>query len=100
VQRNSFEFEAVIDQQGQITVPGGFFERLGESPTRRVHVRLSSKELSAELKKRGVTEDEIDRISEMQLEERNQVEQFLLAEGSLRACRRWRKLPRSSRREK
>ncbi len=78
--KNSVEFEARIDDGGQIHIPDHIAKELG---TDSVHVRLTVKAISSELKQRNVSEDEITRISNIQLESRDQVVKFLLSEGAL-----------------
>jgi DNA-binding transcriptional regulator/RsmH inhibitor MraZ len=80
--RSSTEFEAVIDKKGRITVPHVVMKRLAGS--KKVHVRLSQTTVNEALTKKSVTEEEIERVAAVQLEDRDQVVRFLLTEGSLR----------------
>jgi bifunctional DNA-binding transcriptional regulator/antitoxin component of YhaV-PrlF toxin-antitoxin module len=75
------EFEALIDGDGKITVPAELREHFAG---KKLHVRLNREEVSTELKERDVTEEEIERISSVQLESREQVVKFLLSEGALK----------------
>lgn len=79
--RKSVEFEGVIDEDGRITVPAEVLENVGSSG-RKITVRLTAASLTHALKERGVTEDEIERIGNLQLEPREQVVKFLLTEGA------------------
>ena len=82
----SAEFEARIDAGGTITLPAG----LARTPWLKdatVHVRVTVAEEGRELRARGITEEEIDRIARTQLETREQVVKFLLSEGALRKSR-------------
>lgn len=79
--KSANEFEALVDDEGKILVPS---ELLGEFSRKRIHVRISSRENDAGLKENNVTEDELDRISSLQLESREQVVKFLLSEGALK----------------
>ena len=79
----SVEFEATIDGSGKITVPGSVAREFEKTPG-AVHVRLTTHALRDELKKHDVGEEEIDRLSSVQLESREQVVRFLLSEGVLR----------------
>jgi hypothetical protein len=76
------EFEATVDENGKITVPPAMAQEIGREP---LHVRLTEKTIASELKTRGVDEDEIDRIAALQMEPRENVLRFLLAEGALKS---------------
>lgn len=80
--QTSFEFEASIDEKGKITLPSKIAGELRKS-SGLIHVRLTAKALSSELKNRDVVEGEIERIGNLQLESREQVVKFLLSEGVL-----------------
>ncbi len=75
------EFEAVMGNDGTIVVPHGLAKRF---VGKKLHVRLRSEEVASELMEKNVTEEEIERIANIQLESREQVVKFLLTEGSLR----------------
>jgi fibrillarin-like rRNA methylase len=77
----SIEFEAILDDARTISIPEGVSKFLKSGGS--VHVRLTARVLSSELKDRNVSEEEIDRISSIQLEPRDQVVKFLLSEGAL-----------------
>ena len=77
----SNEFEALIDDDGRITVPA---EMAKQFSGRRLHVRLHREEISVGLREKDVTEDEVERIARVQLESREQVVKFLLTEGTLK----------------
>lgn len=87
----SVEFEGKIDGEGKIAVPASVRLKMG---TGSVHVTLTAKALADQLHRRNVTEAEIARIGEVQLESREQVVKFLLAEGALPAGRAKRKSTR------
>lgn len=78
------EFVARIDGRGNIAVPPELARRFAG---KRVHVRLNNREVAAELKARNVTEEEVDRIADVQRESREQIVAFLLSEGALKANR-------------
>jgi hypothetical protein len=80
------EFDATIDDEGRIVVPGGVAKRFAG---KRIHVRLSSEEIAAGLQARGVAEDEVEEIVRVQLESRDQVVKFLMTEGALRKSKRF-----------
>ena len=75
------EFEAVIGDDATIVVQHGLAKRF---VGKKLHVRLRSEEVASELMEKNVTEEEIERIANIQLESREQVVKFLLTEGSLR----------------
>ncbi len=76
----SIEFEGKMDAEGNIPVPDHLRAAFGK---RHGHFRVIASGLSAELRKREVTDDEIERIGTVQKESREQVVKFLLAEGAL-----------------
>ncbi len=76
------EFDALIDDDGRITVP---LEMAKHFAGRKLHVRLHREEISAGLREKDVTEDEIERIARVQLESREQVVKFLLTERMLKS---------------
>ncbi len=78
------DFETVIGADGRIEVPGGILSRPGTQPGSRVRVRLVAAGIAKALERRNVTAGEVDRIAAVQLEPREQVIAFLLAEGALR----------------
>ena len=79
-QKSGDEFEAFIDGKGHIALPNDVAQRfLGK----KVNVRISSNKIVTQLKARGITEEEIDRIVAMQREPRENVIKFLLSEGAL-----------------
>ena len=80
--RKSIEFEAILDQSGKIVVPESALREFGKH-SGAIHVRLTAKALSSELKASNVSEEEIERIGSLQLESRDQVVKFLLSEGAL-----------------
>ena len=79
--RRSIEFEATVDETGKIALPKAIVKEVGENP---LHVRLTARSISSELKNRNVSEDEIERIGAIQHESREQVVKFLLSEGALK----------------
>lgn len=82
VHRSSVEFETILDQSGKIVVPEGVSKEFRKY-SGAIHVRLTAKAISSELKARDVSEEEIERIGSIQLESRDQVVRFLLSEGAL-----------------
>lgn len=81
--KDSVEFEATIDQRGVVRVPTEMLERLTVRGGAKVMVRITAEKISDALKKRTVTEEEIDRISKLQMEPRENVVKFLTTEGAL-----------------
>jgi hypothetical protein len=82
-QSGGLDFETVIDAGGRIEVPEGILSRPGTQAGSRVRVRLVPAGIADALERRNVTDEEVDRIAAVQLEERGQVIAFLLAEGAL-----------------
>lgn len=69
-------------RDGAIAVPPGVREALGLPDGTHVVVRLSPAGETAALRRRGITEEEVERISLLQGEPRSRVVRFLLAEGA------------------
>ena len=84
----SIEFEADITPDGTIPVPRTVAALLKKGG--RVTVRLSAGIVPDKLRRRHVTEDEIEQIALRQLEERESVIAFLRGEGQLAANRGFR----------
>ena len=80
--KHSIEFEAEVDDDGRIH----FSRPVGELSLARgskVTVRIVGGVLSKRLTARNVSNEEIERIGKVQLEDREQVVKFLLSEGLL-----------------
>ncbi len=75
------EFEAVIEHDGAIKLPKELQKKM--LPGATVIVRLVEGNLSSMLRSRGVTEEEIETISRLQMEQRGDVIRFLETEGTL-----------------
>jgi hypothetical protein len=80
------EFDAVVDDQEKIAIPRHALRDLGSGVGKRVRVRLNRHDEL--LHRNAVTEEEVEQITRLQLEPREQVVKFLLAEGALRKQRR------------
>jgi hypothetical protein len=85
------DFEAVIGADGKIGVPGEILRRLGTHAGSPLRVRLLPEVLARALERKNVTAGEVETIAGVQLEDREQVIAFLLAEGSLAPGRRSRR---------
>ena len=83
----SMEFEAYLRENGEVAIPRTVLDQL-HGKSRRVRVRITDADLSDHLRRKGVEEEEIDRIAMLQLEPRSQVITFLLTEGQLRGARK------------
>jgi hypothetical protein len=81
--KHSIEFEAVVDDEGRVNVSRSVAEDLHVKGGSKVTVRIVGGVLSRELTARDVSNEEIERIGDVQLEDRNQVVKFLLCEGIL-----------------
>lgn len=78
----SVEFEALLGDDGEIVVPPPLRELHGLGKGSALRVRLTERSLSDRLRERGVSDEEIRRISDLQLESRDRVIAFLLSEGA------------------
>ena len=76
------EFETKVANDGTIVVPAPL---AGALRSHKVVVRIVAGSVAGSLRKRGVTEEEIERIALLQLEQRENVVSFLEVEGAL-AC--------------
>jgi len=88
---SSLEFDASITGRGVIVVPAPVREALGADATGTLRVLITPRVIAEKLRRIGVTETEIEQIAARQLEPREHVIQFLLAEGALTAARRRRR---------
>jgi len=86
--RHAVEFEGRVEQDGFLSVPPAMLEELELKTHDVVSVRLVTKNAAALLRGRNVSDEEIDRISSVQMESLEQVVKFLLSEGALREHRR------------
>jgi len=81
----SIEFEASVGRDGTLVLPKALAGRYRSGS--RITVRVTEGTVSSSLRKRGVSEEEIERIARLQLEERGQAILFLSGEGTLAADR-------------
>ncbi len=77
----SVEFETEITKGGVIVLPRQIAAQF--ELAQHITVRLTMGRVSQSLRKRNVTENEVESIATMQLEQRDQVLRFLNAEGGL-----------------
>ncbi len=77
----SVEFEADITGDGIIKIPKTLAQAFGAG--KRVTVKLTDGIVSKTLRERNVTEEEIHHIAHLQLEQRENVIEFLNGEGML-----------------
>ncbi|HTP80705.1 MAG TPA: hypothetical protein VMM57_09905 [Bacteroidota bacterium] len=85
--------EIVLERSraGGTEIPEGLLDRLHIRPGTRFTVRFKERVLSTALRKRGVTEAEIEKIAAIQLEPEANVVRFLASEGALGRHARFRK---------
>jgi len=92
----SLECEVRIGHGGVIALPRSIAARFQEG--KRITIRVTDGTVSSTLRKRGVTEEEIEQIASLQWEQREHVLGFLQTEGffpqSSPFARRSRKLLR------
>ena len=89
--KHSVEFEAEIDNEGRVHFTRSVAGYLQVARGAKVTVRIVGGVLSRELSARNVTDEEIERIGNVQLEDRDQVVKFLSSEGALAKDRAFRK---------
>jgi len=83
----SSEYDVVVDGEGKILLPRHLRAKL--KPGSRLTIRITEGVVSDTLRRRNVTETEIETIARRQLESRDQVIEFLSAEGALARRRRF-----------
>ncbi len=81
--RQSIEFAATLAPDGTLTLPKDALRTFQAEGNTKVQVRLTAYRVSSDLRTRAVTEEEIERITALQLEPRENVVRFLRAEGAL-----------------
>ena len=89
--KHSMVFEAEVDGEGNVRFSRPVGAELHLKKGAKVTVRIIGGVLSPALALRGVTDDEIERIGTVQLEEREHVSAFLVGEGSLVHSRDFRR---------
>ena len=90
------EFEAIVTPDGMIAVPSTMLKNLPSGVP--LTVRITEGTVSDSLRARGVTEDLVERVAELQLERWEHVVAFLEAEGALAAVKRFVRRTGSKRR--
>jgi len=75
------EFEAELTPDGSIAVPARLRQHI--LPDAQVTVRITAGIVPGSMRKRGITEEIVERVSELQLEERDHVLEFFGTEGAL-----------------
>ncbi len=83
------EFEAIIEDDGSLRLPKELQQKM--LPGATVIVRLVEGHLTSMLRSRGVTEEEIETISRLQMEQRGDVIRFLETEGAFSSNRSFAK---------
>jgi hypothetical protein len=89
--KHSVEFEAEVDGEGRVHFSRSVTNDLRLSRGAKVTVRIVAGVLSRELTARNVSDEEIERIGNVQLEDRDQVVKFLMSEGILAKDRAFKK---------
>jgi hypothetical protein len=82
------EFDGVVSETGTVEAPPEVASALVSLRGTKVRVRVRSRERAAALEARGVTDEEISRIADLQAEVPEAVIRFLLSEGVLRRSTR------------
>jgi hypothetical protein len=83
----ALEFEAIVTPDGMIAVPSAMLSKLASGVP--VTVRITEGTVSNSLRARGVTEELVEEVAELQLERREHVVAFLEAEGILAADKKF-----------
>jgi len=83
VKKESAEIDLKVNAGGDLLIPAEVLNRLNVGRGGRIHIRLTTSALSGELRRRDVTEEEIERIAAVQLEPRENVVKFLATESKL-----------------
>ena len=81
MKRASAEIDMRIPPEGSLMIPKRILKRLNVDGGTKVHIRITGGMLSSSLKRRNVTEEEIDQIAFVQMEPRENVVRFLVAES-------------------
>ena len=92
------EFEAIVTPEGMIAVPHALLKNVTSGVP--VTVRITEGTISNSLRARGVTEDLVEQVAELQLERREHVVAFMEAEGALAADKRFARRAGSKRRQR
>ena len=82
--------QTVVRSDGSLLLPAEEVRQFGLRPGQPVIVRLTLAELDGILRRRGVTDEEIEQIATAQLEDRHNVALFLMSEGALSQARSFR----------
>lgn len=83
MKKESAEVDLKIPESGELLIPVEVLNRLNVGRGSNVHVRVTASTLSGHLKRRNVTEEEIEHIASLQLEPRENVVKFLATESVL-----------------
>ncbi len=87
----SLELDVRVDSDGTVTIPSRYLGKLGLRAGSRLKVKLTNRVLSRDLVALGVTEEEIEHVGQLQLEDRSNVAAFLRAQGALSSDRGFRR---------
>ena len=75
------EFEAVIDHDGVIQLPKELRKKFASGT--HIIVRVTEGDVAGSLRSRGISEEDVEAIARLQMEQREDVIRFLSAEGLL-----------------
>jgi antitoxin component of MazEF toxin-antitoxin module len=81
LKKESVDLELNVSPEGDVHVPAAAVRALAVGKGSKVHVRVTAEMLTANLKKRKVSEEEIRSIAAVQLEPRSNVVKFLATES-------------------
>lgn len=83
-----------VESDGTLVLPASVLRKIHATPGSNVRVRVTSGTLGRVLLERGVSEEEIELIGSLQLEQRANVVAFLASEGALSADKGFRRKAR------
>jgi len=89
--KESVEAEIRVEHDGRGILPASLLRQIPANPGAIVRVRVTSRALGIDLMARGVTEEEIELIGALQIEQRTNVVSFLSSEGALSADKGFRR---------
>lgn len=92
--KHSIQFEATVSKEGKVSF-SKFVNELQLKPGAKVTVNIFGGVLSNRLTKLNVTEEEIEHIGKVQLEDREHVMRFLSSQGVLRGSKFQQRLVRA-----
>ncbi len=91
MKKESAEINLRILDGGDLLIPARVLNRLNVERGDKVRIKVTTSVLSNELNRRNVTEEEIERIADLQLEPRENVIKFLATESMFSSNNRFKR---------